>query len=73
VGKSQLLRAAAAVSPRSKDVCGGGASSAGLTLSVVKDTDHNGEPVLEAGASQGRSASPCAPCSCSPAGHVTRE
>lgn len=57
VGKSQLLRAAAAVSPGSTYVCGTGASSAGLTLSVIKDADLTGESVQEAGTLQARSGS----------------
>lgn len=37
LGKSQLLQAAAAVSPRGIYVCGNGTTRAGLTVAVVKD------------------------------------
>ncbi|MCL7036690.1 hypothetical protein MKW94_027520 [Papaver nudicaule] len=37
LGKSQLLQAAAAVSPRGIYVCGNGTTNAGLTVAVVKD------------------------------------
>ncbi|KAE8704586.1 putative DNA helicase MCM8 [Hibiscus syriacus] len=37
-GKSQLLQAAAAVSPRRKYVCDNATTNAGLTVAVVKDT-----------------------------------
>ena len=48
LGKSQLLRAAAAVSPRSVYVCGNTASNAGLTVSVTREG--RGEVTIEAGA-----------------------
>ncbi|XVE61753.1 hypothetical protein DITRI_Ditri06bG0065200 [Diplodiscus trichospermus] len=38
LGKSQLLQAAAAVSPRGIYVCGNATTNAGLTVAVVKDT-----------------------------------
>lgn len=37
LGKSQLLQAAAAVSPRGIYVCGNATTNAGLTVAVVKD------------------------------------
>lgn len=37
LGKSQLLQAAAAVSPRGIYVCGNGTTKAGLTVAVVRD------------------------------------
>lgn len=48
LGKSQLLRAAANIAPRSVVVCGNTATTAGLTVSVSRE-DH-GEMTLEAGA-----------------------
>ncbi|CAI5474317.1 unnamed protein product [Closterium sp. Yama58-4] len=48
MGKSQLLKAAAAVAPRGVYVCGSGASSVGLTVAVVKDGP-GGEYAFEAG------------------------
>jgi len=47
--KSQLLRAVAAVAPRAVYTSGKGASAAGLTAAVVRDS-LSGEPILEAGA-----------------------
>ncbi|CAI5501867.1 unnamed protein product [Closterium sp. Naga37s-1] len=47
MGKSQLLKAAAAVAPRGVYVCGSGASSVGLTVAVVKDGP-GGEYAFEA-------------------------
>lgn len=38
LGKSQLLQAAAAVSPRGIYVCGNATTKAGLTVAVVKDS-----------------------------------
>lgn len=38
LGKSQLLQAAAAVSPRGIYVCGNATTNAGLTVAVVKDS-----------------------------------
>ncbi|EIE22418.1 MCM-domain-containing protein [Coccomyxa subellipsoidea C-169] len=49
LGKSQLLQAAAAVAPRGVYVCGNTSTSAGLTVSVVKDAV-TGDHVFEAGA-----------------------
>ncbi|KAK9914958.1 hypothetical protein WJX75_002939 [Coccomyxa subellipsoidea] len=49
LGKSQLLQAAAAVAPRGVYVCGNTSTSAGLTVSVVKDAV-TGDFVFEAGA-----------------------
>ncbi|KAI8565524.1 hypothetical protein RHMOL_Rhmol03G0266800 [Rhododendron molle] len=49
LGKSQLLQAAAAVSPRGIYVCGNATTNAGLTVAVVKDTmtsDYAFEAVL---------------------------
>lgn len=43
------MQAVAAVAPRAVYVCGGSSSSAGLTVSVVKDAV-SGEHVIEAGA-----------------------
>lgn len=37
LGKSQLLQAAASVSPRGLYVCGNATTNAGLTVAVVKD------------------------------------
>lgn len=37
MGKSQLLQAAASVSPRGIYVCGNATTNAGLTVAVVKD------------------------------------
>jgi DNA helicase MCM8 len=47
LGKSQLLQAAAAAAPRGVYVCGSATSSAGLTVSVVKE---GGDYCFEAGA-----------------------
>lgn len=47
LGKSQLLQAAATAAPRGVYVCGSSTSSAGLTVSVVRD---NGEYCFDAGA-----------------------
>ena len=41
LGKSQLLQAAAAVSPRGIYVCGNATTNAGLTVAVVKDSMTN--------------------------------
>ncbi|PNH08574.1 DNA helicase MCM8, partial [Tetrabaena socialis] len=49
LGKSQLLQAAVAAAPRGIYVCGSTSTSAGLTVSVVRD-GVSGESVLEAGA-----------------------
>lgn len=49
LGKSQMLRAAAAVSPRGVYVCGNTASGSGLTVTMVRDPD-SGDFGLEAGA-----------------------
>ncbi|CAL8468614.1 g8154 [Coccomyxa elongata] len=49
LGKSQLLQAAAAVAPRGIYVCGNTSTSAGLTVTVVKDAV-TGDHVFEAGA-----------------------
>ena len=49
LGKSQMLRAAAAVHPRGVYVCGNTASKSGLTVTVVKDPQ-TGDYALEAGA-----------------------
>ncbi|KAG4163926.1 hypothetical protein ERO13_D01G204700v2 [Gossypium hirsutum] len=49
LGKSQLLQAAAAVSPRGIYVCGNATTNAGLTVAVVKDTMTN-DYAFEAGA-----------------------
>jgi DNA replicative helicase MCM subunit Mcm2 (Cdc46/Mcm family) len=38
LGKSQILQAAAAVSPRGIYVCGNATTRAGLTVAVVKDS-----------------------------------
>ncbi|KAL5711249.1 DNA helicase [Ranunculus cassubicifolius] len=49
LGKSQLLQAAAAVSPRGIYVCGNGTTNAGLTVAVVRDPMTN-DYAFEAGA-----------------------
>ncbi|GMH10098.1 hypothetical protein Nepgr_011939 [Nepenthes gracilis] len=49
LGKSQLLQAAAAVSPRGIYVCGNATTNAGLTVAVVKDRLTN-DYAFEAGA-----------------------
>ena len=49
LGKSQLLRACAAASPRGVFVCGAACSAAGLTASVGRDAA-TGQATLEAGA-----------------------
>ncbi|KAH1123282.1 hypothetical protein J1N35_006442 [Gossypium stocksii] len=49
LGKSQLLQAAAAVSPRGIYVCGNATTNAGLTVAVVKDT-MTSDYAFEAGA-----------------------
>ncbi|XXQ37128.1 Minichromosome maintenance 8 [Plasmodiophora brassicae] len=48
LGKSQLLRGCMQVAPRAVYVCGNATSTAGLTVSLVKDG--GGESALEAGA-----------------------
>lgn len=49
IGKSQLLRAAANIAPRSVYVCGNTTSAAGLTVSTGRDQSGSGFS-LEAGA-----------------------
>ncbi|XVF55420.1 hypothetical protein PTKIN_Ptkin06aG0034600 [Pterospermum kingtungense] len=49
LGKSQLLQAAASVSPRGIYVCGNATTNAGLTVAVVKDT-MTSDYAFEAGA-----------------------
>ncbi|CBK20375.2 uncharacterized protein [Blastocystis hominis] len=49
LGKSQLLRAASALSPRGVFVCGNTASGSGLTVTMAKDKI-TGDSCLEAGA-----------------------
>ncbi|KAI4310727.1 hypothetical protein MLD38_035682 [Melastoma candidum] len=49
LGKSQLLQAAASVSPRGIYVCGNATTNAGLTVAVVKDA-LTGDYAFEAGA-----------------------
>ncbi|CAM8912953.1 unnamed protein product [Rhodiola kirilowii] len=49
LGKSQLLQAAASVSPRGIYVCGNGTTNAGLTVAVVRDSMTN-DYAFEAGA-----------------------
>ncbi|OMO73500.1 Mini-chromosome maintenance, DNA-dependent ATPase [Corchorus olitorius] len=49
LGKSQLLQAAAAISPRGIYVCGNATTNAGLTVAVVKDT-MTSDYAFEAGA-----------------------
>lgn len=48
LGKSQLLQAAASVSPRGIYVCGNATTNAGLTVAVVKDA-LTGDYAFEAG------------------------
>lgn len=48
LGKSQLLKAAASVSPRGIYVCGNATTNAGLTVAVVKDS-MTGDYAFEAG------------------------
>lgn len=49
LGKSQMMRAAAAVHPRGVYVCGNTATGTGLTVTLVRDPQ-TGEHALEAGA-----------------------
>ena len=49
MGKSQMLTAAAALSPKGVYVCGNTTSASGLTVAVVKDS-FTGDYALEAGA-----------------------
>ena len=49
LGKSQMIRAAAAVHPRGIYVCGTTSTQAGLTVTMVKDPQ-TGDSALEAGA-----------------------
>lgn len=48
LGKSQLLQAASAISPRGIYVCGNATTKAGLTVAVVKDSMTN-DYAFEAG------------------------
>lgn len=48
MGKSQLLQATAAISPRGVYVCGNATTKAGLTVAVVKDPMTN-DYAFEAG------------------------
>ncbi|KAJ1456897.1 MCM2/3/5 family-domain-containing protein [Pelagophyceae sp. CCMP2097] len=50
LGKSQMLRAAAAVAPRAVYVCGNTTTATGLTVSVSRDGGERGASALEAGA-----------------------
>jgi DNA helicase MCM8 len=50
LGKSQMLRAACAVAPRAAYVCGNTTTLTGLTVSLSRDGNSAGAPVLEAGA-----------------------
>jgi DNA helicase MCM8 len=50
LGKSQMLRAASRVAPRSVMVCGNTASTAGLTVALVREAGAGGEMSIEAGA-----------------------
>lgn len=50
LGKSQLLQAASAISPRGIYVCGNATTKAGLTVAVVKDSMTN-DYAFEAGSS----------------------
>jgi len=50
LGKSQMLRGACDVSPRSIYVCGNSSTTAGLTVSIKKDSGKDGEYNFEAGA-----------------------
>lgn len=52
LGKSQLLRAATAVAPKAVFVCGNTATTAGLTVSLSRDTGggRGGDVCIEAGA-----------------------
>jgi len=49
LGKSQMLRAAAAVAPRAVYVCGNTTTTTGLTVSLTRE-GKSGAPALEAGA-----------------------
>ena len=49
LGKSQMLKAAATVAPRSVMVCGNTSSAAGLTVSLVREPGGGGDMSLEAG------------------------
>lgn len=48
MGKSQLLQAAASISPRGIYICGNATTNAGLTVAVVKDP-LTGDYAFEAG------------------------
>lgn len=48
LGKSQLLQAAASISPRGIYICGNATTNAGLTVAVVKDP-LTGDYAFEAG------------------------
>lgn len=50
LGKSQMLRAASRIAPRSVMVCGNTASTAGLTVALVRESGSSGEMSIEAGA-----------------------
>ena len=50
LGKSQLLRAAATVAPKSVFVCGNTATTAGLTVSLSRDGGGGSDVCIEAGA-----------------------
>lgn len=50
LGKSQMLRAASRIAPRSVMVCGNTASTAGLTVALVREAGTGGEMSIEAGA-----------------------
>jgi len=49
LGKSQLLKFTATISPRSTYICGTSSTNAGLTVTITKDT-LTGEGSIEAGA-----------------------
>lgn len=50
LGKSQLLRAAAALAPRAVFVCGNTTTTAGLTVAVSREGGGRGDMAIEAGA-----------------------
>jgi DNA helicase MCM8 len=50
LGKSELLRGAASIAPRAVSVCGNTATTAGLTVALVRDGRGSSDASIEAGA-----------------------